>query len=69
MAYREAQHLQTCRIELQSGNGPASIHFVAAQASVHVCYTCTRPAAQLSFPQGQQIYLQLSMFDYGAQGQ
>ena len=50
-----------------SGNGPASIHLAAAPASVHVCSTWTRPAAQPSFPQGQQTNLPLSMFDYVAQ--
>ena len=39
------------------------------EASVHVCSTCTRTAAQPSFPQGQQTYLPLSMFDYVAQDQ
>ena len=52
-----------------SGNGLASIHLAAAQGSVHVCSTCTIPAAQQSFPQGQQTYLPLSMFDNVAQGQ
>ena len=35
-------------------------------ASVHVCSTFYRPAAQESFPQGQQTYLPLRMFDYVA---
>ena len=38
-------------------------------ASVHVCFTCTRPSAQSSLPQGQQTYLTLHMFDYVAQDQ
>ena len=33
-------------------------------ASVRVCLTCTRPAAQPSLIQGQQTYLQLNIFDY-----
>ena len=52
-----------------SGNDPASIHLAEAPASVHVCSTYTRPAVQPSFPQGQQTYLPLSMFDYVAQDQ
>ena len=35
-------------------------------ASVHVCSTFSRPAAQASLPQGQQTYLPLRMFDYVA---
>ena len=34
------------------------------QASVHVCSTFSRPAAQASLQQGQQTYLPLRMFDY-----
>ena len=35
-------------------------------ASVHVCSTFSRPAAQASLLQGQQTYLTLRMFDYMA---
>ena len=35
-------------------------------ASVHFCSTFSQPAAQASFPQGQQTYLPLRMFDYVA---
>ena len=35
-------------------------------ASVHVCSTFSRPAAQASFLQGQQTYLPLRMFYYVA---
>ena len=35
-------------------------------ASVHVCSTFSRPAAQASLLQGQQTYLPLRMFDYVA---
>ena len=35
-------------------------------ASMHVCYTFSRPAAQASLLQGQQTYLPLHMFDYVA---
>ena len=35
-------------------------------ASVHVCSTFSRPAAQASLLQGQQTYLPLCMFDYVA---
>ena len=35
-------------------------------ASVHVCSTFSRPAAQASLLQGQQTYLPLHMFDYVA---
>ena len=38
----------------------------ACPVSVHVCSTFSRPAAQVSLPQGQQIYLPLSKFDYVA---
>ena len=40
--------------------------FKLHQASVHVCSTFFRPAAQASLPQGQQTYLPLRMFDYMA---
>ena len=40
--------------------------FKLHQASVHVCSTFSRPAAQASLPQGQQTYLPLRMFDYVA---
>ena len=35
-------------------------------ASVHVCFTFSLPAVQVSLPQGQQTYLPLRMFDYVA---
>ena len=35
-------------------------------ASVHVCSTFSRPAAQVSLLQGQQTYLPLCMFDFVA---
>ena len=35
-------------------------------ASVHVCSTFTRPAAQASLPQSQQTYSQLHLLDYVA---
>ena len=37
-----------------------------ARLSVHVRYTCTRPAAQPLLPQGQWTSLLLHMFDYMA---
>ena len=43
--------------------------FMLHPASVHVCSTCTRPAAQTSLPQVHQTYLTLRMFDYVAQDQ
>ena len=35
-------------------------------ASMHICSTFFRSAAQASFLQGQQTYLPLRMFDYQA---
>ena len=40
--------------------------FKVHPASVHVCSTFSRPAAQASLLQGQQTYLPLRMFDYVA---
>ena len=40
--------------------------FKLRPASVHVCSTFSLSAAQASFPQNQQTYLPLRMFDYVA---
>ena len=46
--------------------GSAGMSVQDTPASVHVCSTFSRPAAQASFLQGQQTYLPLRMFDYQA---
>ena len=51
--------------------GPVALNqrawmFKLHPASVHVCSTFSRPAAQASMPQGQQMYLPLHLFDYVA---
>ena len=40
--------------------------FKLHSASVHVCSTCSQPAAQATLQQGQQTYLPLRMFAYVA---
>ena len=40
--------------------------FKLHSASVHVCSTCSQPAAQATLPQGQQTYLPLRIFAYVA---
>ena len=40
--------------------------FKLHQASVNVCSTFSRPAAQAPLPHGQQTYLPLRMIDYVA---
>ena len=46
--------------------GSAACLFNLHPASVHVCSTFSRPAAQASLLQGQQTNLPLRMFDYVA---
>ena len=43
--------------------GSAGMSVLVHPASVHVCSTFSRPAAQASLPQGQQTHLLFRLFD------
>ena len=62
-------HQQLCMLQLNPTNRNAGYCCIGSEgklhpASVHVCSTYSRPAAQASLLQGQQTYLPLRMFDY-----
>ena len=62
-------HQQKCMLQLNPTNRNAGYCCTGSEgklhpASVHVCSTYSRPAAQASLLQSQQTYLLLRMFDY-----